>query len=114
MNEQERKQLINEMKKVFATKDDLTAFATKDDLSIFATKDDLTAFATKDDLSIFATKDDLTAFATKEETYEFRKEMNARFDAIEKDLKSVVRIYNLDEEMNAVYARLKQLEQTAG
>lgn len=78
MNEQERKQLINEMKEVFATKEDLFMFSTKED------------------------------------AYEFRKEMNSRFDAIEKDIKSVVRIYNLDEEMNAVYARLKQLEQVAG
>lgn len=49
-----------------------------------------------------------------QEVFPTRLEINSRFDAIEKDLKSVVRIYNLDEEMNAVYARLKLLEQVAG
>lgn len=61
-----------------------------------------------------ATKDDLSLFATAEDIHEFRKEINARFDTIEKDLKSVVRIYNLDEEMAAVYARLQRLETKVG
>lgn len=41
---------IQQLKDIFATKDDLKSFATKDDLKSFATKDDLKSFATKDDL----------------------------------------------------------------
>jgi hypothetical protein len=41
---------LEDLKEVFATKDDLATFATKDDLQRFASKDDLLAFATKDDL----------------------------------------------------------------
>ncbi|RJQ37873.1 hypothetical protein C4559_03040, partial [Candidatus Microgenomates bacterium] len=40
-----------ELKKDFATKDDLAGFATKKDLANFATKDDLAGFATKKDLA---------------------------------------------------------------
>jgi len=37
-----------------------------------------------------------------------------RLDVIEKDIKSVVRIHNLDEEMTAVYERLKRVEAVTG
>ena len=49
-----------------------------------------------------------------QEVFPTRLEINSRFDAIEKDLKSVVRIYNLDEEMSTVYDRIKRLEQKVG
>jgi hypothetical protein len=51
---------------------------------------------------------------TREDFYSFQKEMNAHFEGIEKDLKSVVRIHNLDEEMSTVYNRLNTLEQKIG
>ncbi len=54
--------LRQEIKQSFATKEDLKSFATKEDLKSFATKEDLKSFATKDDLKSFATKDDLKEF----------------------------------------------------
>lgn len=50
---------FSDLKKIFATKDDLKRFATKDDLRRFATKDDLKRFATKTDLKKYSTKQDL-------------------------------------------------------
>jgi len=72
MNEEERKQLIGEMKEVFATKEDLKAFAKKEDLEVFATKEDLAVFATiKDHVSLEEKVDGLT-----ENTNQLLKEMN--------------------------------------
>lgn len=53
-------------------------------------------------------------FPTREDLLSFQKKIEQRLDGIEKDLKSVVRIYNLDEEMSAVYERIQRLEQKTG
>src|SRR6266496_459611 len=50
---------LDDLKQVFAAKEDLKPFATKEDLKGFATKEDLRVFATKGDLKGFATKDDM-------------------------------------------------------
>lgn len=42
------------------------------------------------------------------------RNVNSRLDVIEKNIKSVVRIHNLDEEMTAVYERLKRVEVAVG
>ena len=74
------------------------------------------SLASKKDIEILkaslATKEDLAVLS--EDLASFRAETKTHFETIEKDLKSVVRIYNLDEEMSAVYDRLKHLEEKAG
>jgi len=49
ITKKDRTLLIDDMKQVFATKDDLGAMEQRQDKK-FATKDDLTSLATKDDL----------------------------------------------------------------
>lgn len=53
-------------------------------------------------------------FPTREDLNSFQQKVDSRLDVIEKDLKSVVRIYNLDEEMKSVYERIQHLEQKVG
>ncbi|ARU60187.1 hypothetical protein CBW65_03285 [Tumebacillus avium] len=63
--------IVDEIVRTMATKEDLVGFATKEDLAGFATKEDLAGFATKEDLERFATKEDLAGFATKEDLEKF-------------------------------------------
>lgn len=53
-------------------------------------------------------------FPTHEDLNAFRQETRSSFETIERDLKKVIRVHNLDEEMTAVYTRLKRLEEAAG
>jgi hypothetical protein len=64
---------IQQLKNVFATKQDLEEFATKKDLEEFATKKYLEKFATKKDLEKFVTKN----------------EFFAAFDALMHELKAI-------------------------
>lgn len=72
-------QTIQELRGIFASKDDLKQFATKEDLKQFATKEDLRnelkAYATKEDL-----RNELKAYATKEDLEGVRDSL---LDAIE-------------------------------
>lgn len=78
--------LIQRLKEIFATKEDLQALPKKDDLKKFATKDDLRKFATKDDLKKFATKNDLKKFATKNDLKKFATKSDLRKFATKDDL----------------------------
>jgi len=68
---------IKQLKKLFATKEDLKRFATKEDLKKFATKDDLVRFATKEDLEDLASKQDLI---------EFKSDIFDKIDSVLKEL----------------------------
>ena len=91
MNDQEMNILIDKMREVFSTRTELIS-------SNQETREELVSFRQE----------------TGDKLGSFRQDVNQRLDGIEKDLKSVVRIYNLDEEMNTVYSRLKHLEQKTG
>ena len=82
---------IQQLKDIFATKDDLKGFATKTDLKPFATKDDLKSFATKTDLKPFATKDDFKGFATRDET---KSILSKALAPLKRDIKSIKKDLN--------------------
>ena len=81
---------IEDLKKVFATKDDLKNSATRDDLKNFATKDDQKKFATKDDIREMIEESEeriVSAVNASFEAYDERYEV--RFVAIERRLTGI-------------------------
>jgi len=86
--------------------------ATKDDIADirrdFATKDDLKGFATKDDLRAFATKDDLKAFATKDDLRSMRDELMTHLDGI------VKRFVDFEQELIFLRARTDRHNEALG
>jgi predicted nucleic acid-binding Zn-ribbon protein len=91
MNDQEMDTLIEKMQQVFPSRNEMEARFEKIDSRFDAVEKDLSSL--------------------KSEISSTRQEMGSRLDIIEKDLKTVVRIYNLDEEMSAVYDRISRIEQ---
>ena len=62
-----------------------------------------------------ASKADLTSAikTVREDMHGMRQEMNTRFDKIDRDMQTVIHLKKLDEEMTAVYKRLRVLETRA-
>jgi len=115
---------LEDLREIFATKEDLATFATKSDLAAFATKDDLTGFATKNDLTRFATRDDLANFATRDDLLAFASKQDVQEivdhaigvakDELQGELKHITKM--LEEDYLAESGRLtrvsRRLDQT--
>ena len=65
-------------------------------------------FATKEDLAGFATKEDLAGFATKEDLREAKEDMRQGFGSVMEELKKVKRM--LDENLRAESGRLDRVQ----
>jgi predicted nucleic acid-binding Zn-ribbon protein len=90
MNDKDIEKLIGRMEKVFPTRKDHEEL--KSDVNLL-----------QEDMQFI-----------KEDLHSFKQETRSSLISIEKDLKSVVRVHNLDEEMTMVYDRLKAVEQKVG
>lgn len=105
--------LRTELRKDFATRNDLKNFATKDDLKSFATKDDLkkelSAYATRNDL-----KNELATYATKEDLNKtvdtILEYINTSFEAFVETLRSEIRNIDQTHRLDNHELRILQLE----
>ncbi len=118
LTQQDRQQLVKDLKEIFGTKDDLKAMEARQDQK-YATKDDLKAMEARQDQK-YATKDDLKAMeARQDQKYATKDELKKELKPIKDDLKTVkkdtsVIIRFFDREHIKLQKRVKKVEERLG
>ena len=106
LTKKDRQELIQDMKQVFVTKEDLKDFATKDDLTAMEKRQDQ-KFATKDDLKTMEDRQD-KKYVTKNDLEPIQKSLKR----IEQKLTTTIRFF--DKEVLKHDSRLKNIERHVG